>query len=119
MNCLHGKPAVYSTTTNGTFWFCGENPSCNFICAENECYMYEKAIMAWRCTEQPHPRCREHNKLTKMFVVKDLMKESYGRLFFVCGEKGKQCSFWMWGDVYPIAKPECNHGLLCVIRKVN
>jgi hypothetical protein len=21
MNCLHGKPAVYSTTSNGTFWF--------------------------------------------------------------------------------------------------
>ena len=49
MNCLHGKPADHSTTSNGTFWFCGENPSCNFICAENECYIYEKAIMAWRC----------------------------------------------------------------------
>ena len=47
MNCLHGKPAVYSTTNNGTFWFCGENPTCNFICADNECYMFEKAITAW------------------------------------------------------------------------
>ena len=118
MNCLHGKPAAYSTTSNGTFWFCGENPSCNFICADNECYIYEKAIMSWRCTEQLHPRCREHNKLAKMCVVKDLMKENFGRPFFVCGEKGKQCSFWMWGDVYPIAKPDCHHGLPCVVRKV-
>ena len=97
MNCLHGKPAVYSTTSNGTFWFCGENPTCNFICADNECYMFEKAITAWRCTEQPHPRCCDHDKLAKMCVVKDLMKENYGRPFFVCGEKGKRCSFWMWG----------------------
>jgi ssDNA-binding Zn-finger/Zn-ribbon topoisomerase 1 len=118
MNCLHGKPAVYSTTGNGMFWFCGQNPTCNFICAENECYMYEKAITAWRCTEQPHPRCHKHGKLAWMCVVKDLMKESYGRPFFVCGEKTKPSPFWMWGDVHPIAKPEWCHGLPCVIRKV-
>jgi hypothetical protein len=70
---------VYSTTSNGTFWFCDENPTCNFICADNECYMFEKAITAWRCTEQPHARCRDHDKLAKMCVVKDLMKENYGR----------------------------------------
>ena len=118
MNCLHGKPAVYSTTGNGTFWFCGQNPTCNFICAENECYMYEKAITAWRCTEQPHPWCHKHGKLARMCVVKDLMKESYGRPFFVCGEKTKPYPFWMWGGVQPIAKPESRHGLPCFIRKV-
>ena len=26
MNCLHGKPAAYSTTSNGSFWFCNQNP---------------------------------------------------------------------------------------------
>ena len=118
MNCLHEKPAASSTTSNGSFWFCGQNPTCNFFCAEDEGYMYEKAITAWRCTEQPHPRCDEHRKLAKMCVVKDLMKVNYGRPFFVCGEKAKPCSFWMWGDVQPLAKPECRHGFPCVIRKV-
>jgi hypothetical protein len=44
MNCLHGKPAAYPTTSNGSFWFCNQNPTCNFFCVENEGYMYEKAI---------------------------------------------------------------------------
>jgi hypothetical protein len=118
MECLHGKPAAHSTTNKGSFWFCGQNPSCNFICAEDEGYTYEKAITAWRCTEMPHPRCDEHHKLAKMCVVKNLMNVNYGRPFFVCGQKAKPCSFWMWGDVQPLAKPECRHGLPCAIRKV-
>ena len=97
---------------------CGQNPSCNFICAEDEGYTYEKAITSWRCTEMPHPRCDEHHKLAKMCVVKNLMNVNYGRPFFVCGQKAKPCSFWMWGDVQPLAKPECRHGLPCAIRKV-
>jgi hypothetical protein len=80
--------------------------------------MHEKAITAWRCTEQPHPRCDGHHKLAKMCVVKNLMNVNYGRPFFVCGEKAKPCSCWMWGDVQPLAKPECRHGLPCAIRKV-
>ena len=46
------------------------------------------------------------------------MKVNYGRPFFVCGEKAKPCSFWMWGDVQPLAKPECRQGLPCAVRKV-
>ena len=118
MNCLHGEHAAYSTTSNGSFWFRGQNPTCNFFCAEDEGYLFEKAITAWGCTEQPHPRCDEHRKLAKMCVVKDLMKANYGRPFFVCGEKSKPCSFWVWGDVQPLAKPECRHGLPCAVRKV-
>jgi hypothetical protein len=45
MNCLHGK-AASSTTSNGSFWFCGQYPTCNFFCDEDEGYMYEKAITA-------------------------------------------------------------------------
>ena len=77
MKCLHGEPAALSTTQNGSFWFCGQNPSCNFFCCEG--YLYEKAITAWRATKQPHPQCVGHNKLAKMWVVRDLMKASYGR----------------------------------------
>jgi hypothetical protein len=79
MNCLHGKPAAYSTTSNGSFWFCNQNPTCNFFCVENEGYMYDKAITTWRCTEKINPRCGDHDKLSKMCVVKDLTKENYGR----------------------------------------
>ena len=52
-----------------------------------------------------------------MRVVKDLMKPSYGRPFFVCSDQSNP-SFWAWGDVRPITKPECRHGFPCVIRKL-
>ena len=97
MNCLHGHTAGNSTTQNGSFWFCNQSPSCNFFCTEDEGYLFEKAIAAWRSTKQPHPRCDKHGRLTKMRVVKDLMKANYGRPFFVCSEKSTPCSFWMWG----------------------
>ena len=118
MRCLHGEPAAHSTTQNGSFWFCNQNPSCNFFCCEDEGYLYEKAITALRATNQPHPRCGGHSKLAKMRVVRNLMKASYGRLFFVCSNKLKPCSFWVWGDVRPLVKPECHHGFPCMIRKV-
>ena len=51
-------------------------------------------------------------------MVKDLIKPSYGRPFFVCSDKSNRCSFWVWGDVQPITKPECRHGFPCVICKV-
>ena len=28
------------------------------------------------------------------------------------------CTFWTWGDVQPVAKPECRHGFPSIIRKV-
>ena len=75
-------------------------------------------MTAWKCTEQPQPRCEKHNKLTKMRIVKDLMKANYGRPFFVCTDKSRPCSFLVWGDVKPVAKPECCHRFPCVICKV-
>jgi hypothetical protein len=57
--------------------------------------LYEKAITAWRATKQPHPRCGGHSKLAKKRVVRNLMKASYGRPFFVCSNKLKPCSFWV------------------------
>ncbi len=118
MKCLHGEPAAHSTTQNGSFWFCGQNPSCHFFCSEDEGYLFEKAISDWRSLNQPQPKCDGHQKPAKMRIVKDLMKASYGRPFFVCSDKVNPCSFWVWGDVKVIAKPECRHGYLCAIRKV-
>mgnify|MGYP002804323653 CR=1 FL=1 len=118
MKCLHEEPCAQSTTQKGSFWYCNQNPSSNFFCSEDESYLYEKAITAWKCTEQAQPRCEKHSKWAKMRIVKDLMKANYGRPFFVCSDKSKPCSFWVWGDEKPIAKPECRHGFPCVIRKV-
>ena len=118
MKCLYGEPCAHSTTQKGSFWFCNQHSSCNFFCSEDESYLYEKAAAAWKSSKQPHPRCVKHGKLAKVCVVKDLMKPSYGRPFFVCFDQSNPCSFWAWGDVRPIAKPECRHGFPCVIRKV-
>ena len=116
--CLHQEPCAHSTTQKGSFWFCNQNPSCNFFCSEEESYLYEKATAAWKSTKQLHSRCENQGKLVKMRVVKDLTKPSYGRPFFACSNKSNPCSFWAWGDVRPIAKPECRHGFLCMIRKL-
>ena len=118
MKCLHGEPAATSTTENGTFWFCGQNPSCNFFCPKDVGHLFEKAIDAWRATKQPHPECKEHHQLATMCVVKDMMKESYGRPYFVCSDKKSPCSFWVCGDVKALDPPMCRHDYPCVIRKV-
>ena len=44
------------------------------------------------------------HKLARMLVVRDLIKVTYVRPFFLCSEKSRPCSFWMWIDVQPIAK---------------
>ena len=46
MECLHGKPASCSTTKNGSFWFCGQQPSCGFICTEDEGFLFQRALAA-------------------------------------------------------------------------
>ena len=118
MKCLHGELCAQSTTQNGSFWFCNQNPSCNFFCSKDESYTYEKAAAVWKSTKQPHPRCEKHGKLAKMHVVKNLLKSNYGRPFFVCSDQSNPCFFWAWGDVQHVAKPKCRHGFPCVIRKV-
>ena len=117
MKCLHGELCAQSTTQNGSFWFCNQNPSCNFFCSKDESYTYEKAAAAWKSTKQPHPCCEKHGKLVKMRVVKNLLKSNYGRPFFVCSDQSNPCSLWVWGDVQHVAKAKCRHGFPCVIRK--
>ena len=116
--CLHAEPCAQSTTQNGSFWFCNQNPSCNFFCSKDEGYLYEKAAAVWKSTKQPHPHCEKHGKLAKMHVVKHFLKSNYGRPFFVCSDQTNSCSFWAWGDIQHVAKPKCRHGFPSVIRKV-
>ena len=115
MECLHGEPASSSRTTNGIFFYCGQKPSCNFFCPQNDCSFFQNPIAMWRNSNSPQPRCHEHKKLAKMRVVKDIFKLSFGRPCFVCSDKEKPCSFWQWGDVI---RPQCYHGMQCSTRKV-
>ena len=71
MECLHGKAAASTTTNNGTFWFCGEKPSCEFFCPDENCYMYTRAVAAFRASGSIHPVCPTHQKFAKLCVVKD------------------------------------------------
>ena len=106
MECLHGEPAA-SKTTNGVFFYCGQKP-CNFFCPQNDCSYFHNAIAMWRDSNTTQPKCHEHKKLTKMLVVKDIFKPSFGRPFFVCPDKEKPCSFWQWRDVI---RPQCCHAV--------
>ena len=118
MNCLHGKPALSSKTKNGLFWFCGEKPTCEFFCPDECSYMFGRAVEAWKNSGLPQPRCHTHQRLAKMRVVKDQMKESYGRPYFVCADSNNACSFWQWRDVSDDSAPFCRHSLRCQTRKV-
>ena len=115
MECLHGKPASYSTTSNGLFFFCGQTPSCHFFCSHEDRGHFQNALAAWRDTGCPQPFCHGHKILTKMRVVKDKTKQNVGRPFFVCSSKDNPCTFWQWGDE---VRPNCRHGLPCCTRKV-
>ncbi len=115
MECLHGEPASSSRTTNGLFFYCGQKPSCNFFCPQNDCSFFQNAIVMWRNSNSPQPRCHKRKKLAKMRVVKDIFKLSFGRPFFVCSDKEKPCSFWQWGDEI---RPQCYHDVQCSTRKV-
>ena len=96
-------------------FYYGQKPSCNFFCPQNDCSYFHNAIAMWTNSNTPQPKCHEHKKLTKMLVVKDIFKTSFGRPFFVCSDTEKPCSFWQWGDVI---RPQCYHGVQCSTRKV-
>ena len=118
MECLHGLPASSTVTQKSTFWFCGESPSCEFFCSDQDCYMFGKAVTAYRKSGCVHPRCYGHGHLAKMRMVKDKNNQNYGRPFFVCSERSNPCSFWKWGDVFEGIKPFCRHDLTCRTKKV-
>ena len=107
MECFHGKPAASSTTVRGTFWFCGETPSCEFFCHDEDCYLFTRAM-----------ECPTHQRLAKLRVVKDKMKDNYGRPFFTCSDRHDPCNFWQWGDIYESPRARCKHGMVCTVRKV-
>ena len=114
--CLHGKHASSSTTKKGTFWFCGQKPSCEFFCPDQDCYMYTKAMATFRENGCIHPVCPAHQRYAKLCVVKDKMKQSYGRPFFVCSERENPCKFWQWGDIFE-SQNRCAYTAWCVVNE--
>ncbi len=113
MQCLHKLPAGTSETENGLFWFCDQKPSCKFVCSEDEGYLYEMGIIAFEKTNQPQPKCCGKN-LARLRVLKDLLKQNYGRPFFVCSKDGNRCNYFEWGDESILPKPFCYHNETCV-----
>ena len=118
MECFHGKPAACSTTARGTFWFCGETPSCDFFYHDEDCYLFTRALEACQNSGSNHPICPTHQRLAKLRVVKDKMKDNYGRPFFTCSDRHDPCNFWQWGDIYESPRARCKHGMVCTVRKV-
>ena len=118
MECLHRKPASCSTTKKGSFWLCGQKPSCGFIYTEDEGYAFERALAAWKNTNVRHPISHTHRRPAKFRVVKDLQKESYERPYFTCADCENPCSLWMWADKNQIEKPNCYHGQQTAIKRV-
>ena len=53
-----------------------------------------------------------------MRVVKDDTKGNGERLFFVCSNRNKPCSFWQWAAVAESPTSICCHGQASCIRKV-
>ena len=115
---IHGKPASATTTTNGLYWYRGQKPSCHFFSFEEDCYLFQKAVACWKVSGCPHPVRHTHQRLVKTRMVKDKMKPSFGRPFFVCLERESPCSFWQWADIAESPKPICSHGLTCRVCKV-
>jgi hypothetical protein len=87
MECIHGKSAACSTTVRGTFSFCGEIPSCELFCHDEDFYLFTRAMVACQNSGSNHPIFPTHRqRLVKLRVVKDKMKDNYGRPFFVCAD---------------------------------
>ena len=102
-----------SETENRLFWFCNQNPTCHFICSEDEGYLFETGIMAFDRTNQPQPKCCGNN-LAKLRVVKDMLKQNYGRPFFVCSKDTNHCNYFEWADEIILSKPPCYHNEPCI-----
>ena len=125
MLCLHGKEAV-ATTENGDFWICAQNPKCTLICTEEDGLLYDKAIQTFLSVNQVLPKCciledpddPQECNFAKIYVVKDPLKENYGRPFFKCSKKNDRCDYFEWGDEPIIEKPLCKHGKRCKLWKV-
>ena len=132
MLCLHGKPAVTSTSENGTFWSCGEPSSC-FVCSEEEAHLYDKGIKAFLSTKQDRPRCCSIAPVAERHYAKFRVytgterhrwwnddKKNIGRPFFTCGKNDERnprgCGYFEWGDKNIVTRPICKHGMVCRVK---
>ena len=99
-------------------WLGGQKSSCKFFCLVQDCYIFTKAMSSFRESGCPHPVCHTHQRYAKLCVVKNMLKQSYGRPFFVCSERENPCKFWQLGDIIESPRPLCLHGMVYCERKV-
>ncbi|CAB4007255.1 endonuclease 8-like 3 isoform X1 [Paramuricea clavata] len=98
---------VKGTIDKGSFWFCGQKPICGFLCTEEDSYLFQTALAAWRATGLTQPICESHRKPAKFRVVKDMLKKSYGQPYFTCQSRENPCSLWF-----------CYHNKPCAVKQV-
>ena len=126
MLCLCGKPTYETITENhGAFWQCGQDPSCHFICPEDEAWIYDKAVKEFLATKQDRPKCcgvtpdaSAARNYAEFGVVSDITKPYFGRPFFTCSKENDCCNYFAWGNEAIIEKPLCQHGKPCRLEKV-
>ena len=126
MLCLHGKKTGATITQNaGAFRWCGQHPSCHFICPEDEAWIYDRAVKKFLATKQDLPMCcgvtpeaSAERNYARFGVVRDVTKANFGRPFFMCSKRNNSCDYFEWGDKTIIAKPLCHHGKPCKLREV-
>ena len=82
MECLHGKPALATTTQNGLCWYCGSKPSCQFFCPQKDRDIFARAVASFQASGSPQPVFHAHQRLAKVRVVKDNSKRNGGDTSF-------------------------------------
>ena len=129
MLCLCGKPT-------DAFRRCDQEPSCHFICPEDEAWIYDRAVKKFLATKQDRPKCcgvtpkaseRNYAKfgvsLVPNAVYLDVLSRgccfpNFGRPFFECPKGEDGCAYFGWGDEALIDVPLCKHGESCRLLKV-
>ena len=76
LHLIQKPPMVYFSTV-------GKSQVVNFFCPQEDCGYFHNAITVWKNSSCPQPECYGHKKLATMRVVKDILKPSFGRPFFV------------------------------------
>ena len=107
MECLHGKPAFSSTTKKGTFRFSGQKLSCKFFCLDQDCYMYTKAVAAFRESGCLHPVCPTHQRCQAVYAYSS------------CVLSEKILVNFRNGVIYLKVQDRCAYTVWCVANKTS
>lgn len=98
------------------FGFVGKN--CMLFHLHRGIYI-QRTLEVWRnTTNVEQPICEAHRKPARFRVVKDLLKEIYGRPYFTSADRENPCYLWMWLDENQVEKRNCHHRQLTAMKRV-